>query len=525
MPLVERQLQQQQQQQQQQEAAPPTGSAPSFAELVKFTILAMPIYISPSLMSLIDTAAVGQVSSVDLAAMGPACAILDGVSNMMVFISVGTTNSVSTAVGDNDRAAAKRAASVSVTTSFAIGCVVAALLVAAIGPVASQAAAATATATATASASSSAQQLWSSCSSYVKIRALSFPFQLVLLSAQASCLGAKDSKSPTVATLLASVVNVAGDWLLVMGPPKMGIAGAAWATVGCQVVAAAALLRTLRRKGLVDRPSLLRVPGKKELKKFFAFGAFIFVLVSKTAVYNQAVLLATILGPAQGAAHQVLYSLSRFCYTLGDVTGATAQAFLPQYYKKEGVEGGRWGTRKRKRKRRRFRLGRMKGEVEEEEEEEEAEVEERLVFDAVAARGTIKKVVAMTAAVAAVATTTCLSIPMLLPQLFTGDPEVAALMRRAAPFAALGLSMHPSVVGMEGCLLATRDIKWLVGNYVATGVASVAATQLLLRVGRLRSLLNLEAIWVYLAVYQSLRFTTFLWRLLLSTRRSSSGKT
>jgi hypothetical protein len=38
-------------------------------------------------------------------------------------------------------------------------------------------------------------------------------------------------------------------------------------------------------------------------------------------------------------------------------------------------------------------------------------------------------------------------------------------------------------------------------------------------------LLNLEAIWVYLAVYQSLRFTTFLWRLLLSTRRSSSGKT
>ena len=57
----------------------------------------MPIYVAPTLLSLIDTAAVGQISSVQLAALGPACAICDAISTMMVFISVGTTNAVSRA--------------------------------------------------------------------------------------------------------------------------------------------------------------------------------------------------------------------------------------------------------------------------------------------------------------------------------------------------------------------------------------------------------------------------------------------
>ena len=38
-------------------------AAPSFLELLKFTVFAMPIYLSPTLLSLIDTAVVGQVSS------------------------------------------------------------------------------------------------------------------------------------------------------------------------------------------------------------------------------------------------------------------------------------------------------------------------------------------------------------------------------------------------------------------------------------------------------------------------------
>ena len=264
-----------------------TRAAPSFLELLKFTVCAMPIYLSPTLLSLIDTAVVGQVSSVQLAALGPACAICDALTGLMVFISVGTTNAVSTTFGGGDKEGAKRAATVSVVCAFAIGCVVALGLSLSIGPIINRVALPAALASAatrtggSAAAAAATTTLWASCETYVRIRALSFPAALVLMSAQASCpgtkdpdpipdpdpypyskpnpepgpnpnqascLGAKDSASPTLATLLASVVNVVGDAVLVLGPLAMGIAGAAWATVGCQFVAAGMLLRTLVRK-------------------------------------------------------------------------------------------------------------------------------------------------------------------------------------------------------------------------------------------------------------------------------------
>ena len=221
----------------------PTADAPPprFTELLRFTILAMPIYVAPTLLSLIDTAAVGQVSSTALAALGPACAICDGISTLMVFISVGTTNAVSTAISKGDPGAAKRAASVSVVVAFAIGCLCSLLLASSIGPAIARLALPAALASTCARTGGDAaaaivtRQCWVECERYVYIRALSFPFSLTLLASQAACLGAKDSLSPTLATLTASVVNVVGDAVLVLGPLALGIAGAAWATVGCQV--------------------------------------------------------------------------------------------------------------------------------------------------------------------------------------------------------------------------------------------------------------------------------------------------
>lgn len=326
-----------------------------------------------------------------------------------------------------------------------------------------------------AAAAAATTQLWASCEQYVKIRALSFPATLMVMSAQSACLGAKDSKSPTKATLLASVVNIVGDVILVLGPFSMGIAGAAWATVGCQVIAAAALLRTLSKKGLIDGPTLRMLPNPQEIKKFFAFGAWIFVLISKQIVYNQAIILASILGTAAGAANQCLYCLFRVCCSLGDVTGATAQSYLPRYYKEIKETG-------------------------------------KVIFDATAARGTIKRIVGMTVVVAVCNTAITFGVPLCFPGLFTSDQEVVKLMQGAAPIALAGLLMHPIQVGIEGVLLATKDISWLVANYVLTGGLSVLATQMLLKLQHL----ELNTIWVYLLTYQGFRAITFALRLLFN---------
>lgn len=153
-------------------------------------------------------------------------------------------------------------------------------------------------------------------------------------TAQAACLGAKDSLSPTIAVVIAGVVNAALDWFMVI-QLRMGIRGAAWATVICQVVAAAVLMRSMLLKGLTSWAYLgRRRPDIQHIRAFFAFGPFMFVLFMKLVTYNQMVLLATRLGPMEAAAHQVMYSLSRFCFTLGDVCSATAQSYVPQFYVK-----------------------------------------------------------------------------------------------------------------------------------------------------------------------------------------------
>ena len=59
-------------------------------------------------------------------------------------------------------------------------------------------------------------------------------------------------------------------------------------------------------------------------------------------------------------------------------------------------------------------------------------------------------------------------------------------------------------------------------NYVVVGAAAALATQLLLKVVAFRPLLNLNAIWAYLAVFQAVRFVTFAWRLLGNLNRQSS---
>jgi hypothetical protein len=109
------------------------------------------------------------------------------------------------------------------------------------------------------------------------------------------------------------------------------------------------------------------------------------------------------------AASQVINSLSRFCYTLGDVTGATAQAFLPQCYRPN--PDGRGGV----------------------------------TVDAPALQATVTGILKMTGLVASVAAGLAWAVPVLKPGWFTPDPAVASLMAKAAPFAALGMLLHPSV--------------------------------------------------------------------------------
>lgn len=82
-------------------------------------------------------------------------------------------------------------------------------------------------------------ELLAPATSYMFYRALALPATLVSMVGAAACLGQRDSATPLRVAGLSGLINLVVDLYLVMGPPQMGITGAAIATAGSQVRAPA----------------------------------------------------------------------------------------------------------------------------------------------------------------------------------------------------------------------------------------------------------------------------------------------
>lgn len=67
-------------------------------EIVKFSGPAVGLWLCGPLMSLIDTAVIGQGSSVELAALGPGTVFIDNTSYAFMFLSIATSNLVATSL-------------------------------------------------------------------------------------------------------------------------------------------------------------------------------------------------------------------------------------------------------------------------------------------------------------------------------------------------------------------------------------------------------------------------------------------
>ena len=80
------------------------------------------VWLSNPLLSLIDTAAVGKVSSVlELASLGPATAVCDQSAYVFSFISVVTTGLIANAVARGNEEASDRYLNDALTASFLFG--------------------------------------------------------------------------------------------------------------------------------------------------------------------------------------------------------------------------------------------------------------------------------------------------------------------------------------------------------------------------------------------------------------------
>jgi Na+-driven multidrug efflux pump len=223
------------------------GSAarvPSMRELLAFALPSMGIWLASPLLSLVDVAVVGQASTLELASLAPATGLCDSAAYSFTFLAVATTSLIARARARGDTAAAQGALSDALTIAAVCGTALCVFLL--LGAP---------TLLAAYSGAASAAVVGPAIT-YTRIRALGMPAALLVTVSQAAFLAAKLPGMPLLTVAIASVVNLAGD-LLLCCVLHYGVAGAAWATIASQFVAAAVIVSRLRLPTSPGQPPLL----------------------------------------------------------------------------------------------------------------------------------------------------------------------------------------------------------------------------------------------------------------------------
>ncbi|KAI9127910.1 hypothetical protein K1719_000903 [Acacia pycnantha] len=420
-------------------------------EIIKFTAPAMGLWICGSLMSLIDTAVIGQGSSIELAALGPATVMSEYISYLFMFLSIATSNMVATALAKQDSDEVQHHISVLLLVGLACG-VSMLLFVRFFGE-----------SMLTAFTGPKNLHLVPAASTYVKIRGLAWPALLAGWVAQSASLGMKDSWGPLKALAAATAINAIGAVVLCIYL-GYGIAGAAWAGMAAQVVAGFMMLQNLQAKGY--NAFALSIPSAQEFFTIVGMATPLFLtLISKVAFFALLVYFSTSMGTLAMAAHQVMVQTYLTFTVWGEPLSQTAQSFMPEL-----IYGGKQSLAK--------------------------------------ARELLRSLIIIGVILGLLLGIVGTSVPWLFPRIFTPDQMVIQEMHKVLIPFFMTLAITPLTLSLEGTLLAGRDLRFI--SLSTGGCFTFGAFVLLM----LSSRYGFQGCWFALAVFQWARFSMALQRVL-----------
>ena len=483
---------------------------PTLAQYRKFAIPCLGLWVAGPLLSLVDTAFIGlsgspSESAAQLAALGPATTFFDGATYLFQFLNVATTNLYSSSraqTGPNSeksesvvRTAAQVAMNCGVGLMFFLLAFTRPLLKLYIGDKAAN-----------------TPGLLDSAVDYVSIRALSMPTSLLLGVLQASLLGAKDSVTPLIAILYATIVNVTGDYILCKRF-HMGLQGAAIATTLAQWASTAALIRPSRRQlvknhdiGLWKRKA--PVENGVSGRMFLAFAAPVVTLIlGKLAAFGfMTHSAAAVPGqPTPLAAHQILLSLLFFCSPFLEVISQTAQTFLPPFLAPVNDY-----------------IERRKAAHAQYDSSSDTDVQEWRT----AAQRVATSLLLLGMLTGAVVASTASFVPRYFGHWITSDAVTQHAVKPLARYLWMGAFFWAPVAVAEGVLLARRELSFLAGVYlVSTALLPPALLQVKFRQG------DVGQVWACFTAFQVFRATLFTariwggrWMELLQQKRRQKQK-
>lgn len=268
-------------------------------QVVKFAVPALGAVLCDPVMTLVDTACVGRISASYLAALGPNTSIFGFVAMIFQFLTIATTGMVSRNMDAKDAKGLAMVISDALTIAILMGILSAFLMIVFAVPLLDL--------------MQTQPHVMQPAVTYLRTRAFTMPCFLITLVGTATCLGQRDSQSPMKIFAFAGTLNLVLDLYLVIGPPKMGIAGAALATAVAQTFAALIFLRKLSR----NHNLMFRLPTRARSKPFITAGGVLSVRsVCIMLFYSYAAALASTINVVTIAAHQVvagIVSVAQFC--------------------------------------------------------------------------------------------------------------------------------------------------------------------------------------------------------------------
>ena len=282
--------------------------SPYDREILRLAVPALGALAAEPLYVLVDTAIVGHLGTVQLAALAIAATALSSAFTIFNFLTYGTTARVSRMHGAGREQEAARLGAQGLWLALAIGLVLLVATAALARPIATL--------------MGGSGEILDQATTYLRIAALGSPFFMLATAGQGFLRGISDLRTPLLILVAAHSANVVLELVFVYGF-GWGLRGSAWGTVIAQVGMGGAFVAVQARASGWEPPelarirSLMRIGGEIAVRTTALLGSF---LVASAVLAR--------IGAASLGAHQIAFQLFVFLALVLDAIAIAGQVMV-----------------------------------------------------------------------------------------------------------------------------------------------------------------------------------------------------